>query len=272
MAVAFPFSMSAAIAADGTLQLDGQLGLWNASNALLTPVVAHLVMHGLDLVGAGLMGSGDGVGGVLDIDSRIDSARGVLQSKGRIDARQPKLVATGAPSPRPVRIDYQASYQLDSMRGRIDHSTLSIGATHVAVVDLGGIIGRGTMAVDGRLDFRMLFKLDKGVTGAGQGGQGIGGVLGCTTGQGIGMHVTGTVSAPGFTLDPTAITGLLKAGLVGSKSARPTTIGTDISKPTSKKDVLDDLLRGALGPKNGHWPCTGIAVDIRERCPHIELG
>ena len=37
---AFPFSMSAAMAGGGTLQLDGKLGPWNATNAVLTPVDA----------------------------------------------------------------------------------------------------------------------------------------------------------------------------------------------------------------------------------------
>jgi AsmA protein len=133
MGAAFPFSMSAAIAGGGTLQLDGKLGPWNAGNAVLTPVDAHLAMHGLDLVGAGLMSSGDGVGGVLDIDTRIDSAKGVLHSKGRIDASRLKLVAAGSPSPQPIRIDYQASYQLASGRGRIGDTTLGTGASRLAV-------------------------------------------------------------------------------------------------------------------------------------------
>lgn len=131
---AFPLSMSAAMAGGGTLQLDGQLGPWNAVNAVLTPLDAHLVMHDLDLVGAGLMSRGDGVGGVLDVDTRIHSQHGVLQSKGRIDARQLKLMAAGAPTPQPVRIDHVASYQLDNGRGRIEDSSLALGATHVAIV------------------------------------------------------------------------------------------------------------------------------------------
>ncbi|GGY18051.1 hypothetical protein GCM10008098_07390 [Rhodanobacter panaciterrae] len=390
LGAAFPFSMSAAIAGGGTLQLDGKLGPWNATNAVLTPVDAHLVMHNLDLVGAGLMSSSAGVGGVLDIDTRINSDKGALQSKGGIDARQLKLVAAGSASPRPVRIDYEASYELSSGRGSIDHSTLGIGATHVTIngsfdnrlkvmqldlhingkqlpvddlepllpvfgvvlpknsslsggtlgvdmhaqgpldalvitgpvtldnsrlngfslgsklggaltlagiktpkdtvirhadatlniapsgirsdpvhadiVDLGNIAGQGSMGKDGQLDFRMLVKLDQAVTGGGQGGQGIGGllgnsgagrllggVLGGASAQGIGVHVTGTASAPSFKIDPTAVTGLLKAGLAGSKNTGSPAMGTGTSsKSTSKKDVLNGLLQGALGSKKGH--------------------
>ena len=390
LGAAFPFSMSAAIAGAGALRLDGKLGPWSATNAVLTPFDAKLVMHDLDLVGAGLMNSGGGVGGVLDIDTRIHSDNGVLQSKGSIEARQLKLVAAGSASPRPVRIDYEASYELTSGRGSIDHSTLGIGTTRVAIngsfdnrpkvmqldlhisgrqlpvdelepllpvfgvvlpknsrlsggslgvdmhaqgpldalvitgpvtldnsrltgfslgsklggaltlagirapqdtvirhadatlniapsgihanpvhadiVDLGNLAGQGSMAADGKLDFRMLVKLDKAITGGDQGGQGIGGLLGNsgagrllggvlkgTTDQGIGVHVTGTASAPSFKIDPTAVTSLLKAGLAGSKNtgARAADTGTS-GKSTSKKDVLNSLLQGALGSKKGH--------------------
>jgi AsmA protein len=387
LAAAFPFSMNAAMAGGGTLQLDGRLGPWDAGNAVLTPVDAHLVMHDLDLVGAGLVSRGGGVGGVLDIDSRIHSDRGVLQSKGVIDARQLKLMAAGAPTPQPIRIDYVATYQLDNGRGRIDDSSLRFGATRVAVsgsfdnrpkvmqldlhingkqlpvddvqpllpvfgvvlpknsrlsggslgldlhaqgpldalvitgpvtldnsrlagfslgsqlgsaltlagikapkdtvirhaeaaltiapsgiradparadiVELGNLTGQGGMAADGRLDFRMLVKLDKAIAGSAQNGQGLGGllgksgagrmlggVLGNTAEQGIGVHVTGTASAPSFKIDPTAVTGLIKAGLAGSRDTGVKTPATD--KSTRKKDVLDSLLKDALRSKSGH--------------------
>jgi AsmA protein len=384
---AFPFSMAAAMAGGGTLQLDGRLGPWDANNAVLTPVDAHLVMHDLDLLGAGLVSRGGGVGGVLDIDSRVHSDHGVLQSKGGIDARQLKLMAAGTPTPEPIRIDYVAAYRLDNGRGRIDDSSLRFGATRVAisgsfdnrpqvmqldlhingkqlpvddvqpllpvfgvvlpknsrlsggrlgldlraqgpldalvitgpvtlnnsrlagfslgsqlgsaltlagikapkdtvirhaeaaltiapsgiraepmraeVADLGNLTGQGGMAADGRLDFRMLVKLDKAITGAGQSGQGLagllgnsgtarllGGVLGGTTVQGIGVHVTGTASAPSFKIDPAAVTSLIKAGVAGSRNTGAK--APDSGKSTRKKDVLDSLLKGALGPKSGH--------------------
>lgn len=133
LGAAFPFSMSADMAGGGTLKLDGKLGPWHAGNAVLTPVDAHLVMHDLDMVGAGLVSHGDGIGGVLDIDTRIVSADGVVKSRGRIDARQLKLMAAGSPSPQPLQVDYQASYQLDSSRGRIENSTLGSGAARLAI-------------------------------------------------------------------------------------------------------------------------------------------
>ncbi|MCX7514869.1 hypothetical protein [Frateuria sp. STR12] len=115
------------------------------------------------------------------------------------------------------------------------------------------------MAADGGLDFRMLVKLDKGITGAGQAGQGLAGLLGGSKAgsalggllkgmstNGVGVHVGGTASAPSFKLDPRAAAGLLEAGSHGD-SAKPAT-----REPPSKKkeDVLNNLLQNALNP--GH--------------------
>lgn len=383
LGVAFPFSMSAAIAGGGSLKIDGKLGPWNATNALLTPVDAHLVMQHLDLVGAGLMTGADGVGGVLDIDTHIVSDKGALQSKGHIEARKLKLVAAGSPSPQPLSVDYQASYKLSGRTGSIEHSTLGSGgaklslsgdfdnrqktmqlnlrvsgkqlpidglqpllpvfgvvlpqnsrlsggsltvdlratgpldalvisgpvsldntrlagyslgsklggalslagikapqdtvirhaqaslkiqpaginadAVNAEIVDLGSFTGKGSMAADGKLDFRMLVKLDKAITGAGQTGQGLGGllgnsgagrllggVLGGTSDQGIGVRVAGTASQPSFKLDPSAVAGLLKAGLGGAMN-KSTPDPRQPAKPSSKKDALNNLLRGVLG-------------------------
>lgn len=384
---AFPFSMSAAIAGGGTLQLDGQLGPWNATDAVLTPVDAHLVMYDLDLVGAGLMSSADGVGGVLDVDTRIRSEQGVLQSKGRIDARQLKLVAAGSPASTPLGIDYEASYQLDKRTGVIENTTLGSGSARLAVggsfdgrgealqltlrlhgkqlpvddlqallpafgvvlpqdsrlsggtlgvdfgvsgpldalvirgpmtlddsrlagfslgsklgaalslagihapkdtvirhaeatldiapsgiradpfsadiVDLGNLTGKGRMAANGALDFRALVKLDEAVAGGTESDNGalggllgdstaaraLGGVLGGTTEQGIGVRIAGTASDPSFRLDPSAVAGLLQAGLVGAAS-KDDKDRRDDRKSTKPKDVLGSLLRDALKSKD----------------------
>ncbi|MBP1474442.1 AsmA family protein [Frateuria sp. MAH-13] len=384
---AFPFELKADIAGGGTLALDGRLGPWQSGNAVLTPVDAHLAMHDLDLVGAGLMARDSGVGGVLDLDTQIASAKGVLRSKGRIDARKLQLVASGSPSPQPLRIDYQADYRLDNGTGRIADTVLHAGAAQLSIggsfdnrpavmrmdlkvkgarqpiddlqpllpvfgvilpkdsrlaggtasmdltvrgpldalvihgpvsldgtrlagyslgdklggalalaginaprdtviqhaeamltispkgidanpakaqiAQLGSFTGKGRMAADGALDFRMLVKLDEGVTGAGQAGQGLAGLLGGSKAggalgglikgmstNGVGVRVGGTASAPSFKLDPKAAVGLLEAG-TRSDSTQPA------SKPPadSGKDMLNNLLQNALKPKqptSGH--------------------
>lgn len=150
---AFPLKLGAALAGGGTLALEGTLGPWDAGNALLTPLDAHLAMHDLDLVGAGLMAREGGVGGVLDLDSQIASAKGVLTAKGRIDARKLQLVKAGSPSPQPLRIDYQAHYRLTAGTGQIDAATLGAGKARLAIS--GGIDNRPAVM---HLDLRVAGK------------------------------------------------------------------------------------------------------------------
>lgn len=382
---AFDFSMSAAIAGGGTLKLDGKLGPWHVGSAVLTPVDVHLVMHGLDLVRAGLMGKDDGVGGVLDLDTKLQSAGGVLTSKGHIEAHQLQLVASGSPAPQPISIDYQASYKLGAGTGTISDTTLGTGKARLAVtgsfdnraavmrlnlalrgkslpvddlqpllpamgvvlprnsrlsggtlgVDLhargpldklvisgpvtlddsrlagyslgsklggalslagihapedteikhagasltiaptgiradpavaeitglGSLTGKGQMAADGKLDFNMLVKLDKTVVGSKErsamlnnsdAGRLLGGLLGGSSDQGIGVHITGSASEPQFKLDSHAVVGLLEAGLSASKKSTPTSASSTTKKQKSErpKDVLGNLLRGALDNKH----------------------
>ncbi len=387
LAAAFPLSVSAAMPGGGTLRFDGSVGPWSRANAVMTPLDARLRMHQLDLVGAGLMGSDAGVGGRLDLDTRIRSAAGVLQSDGHIDARQLQLVASGSPAPTPVSIDYRASYRLDRAIGRIEHATLGAGKARLAasgsfdnrpavmrldlqmkgkalpvddlqpllpafgvvlpkdsrldggafgadlavrgpldalvmagpvtlentrlagyslgaklggalalagiaaprdtviehaqakltvapagitadpasarIAGLGTVSGKGHMAADGRLDFRMLVKLDKAITGGARGGQGVagllggsragrvlGGVLGGSSDKGIGVRVTGTASAPAFKVDPTAVAGLLQSGLAaGSAKEAGATAPPAASKADRTHGALDALLRNALAPK-----------------------
>lgn len=378
---AFPFSMRADIAGGGTLAMDGTIGPWNAGNAVLTPFDAHLVMHGLDLVGAGLMEKGQGVGGVIDLDTHLHAEHGEVQSKGTIRARTLQLVASGSPAPQPVQLDYQARYRLVQGTGSMDHTTLGTGRARLGVsghfdnrgttlrLDLrlqgkqlpvddlqpllpafgvvlpkhsrltggtlgadlhvhgpldalqidgpvaldnttlagyslgskmgaalalagihapddtvikharamlairptgirvdpasadvtgvGSITGKGRMAADGSLDFNMRVNLASGITGSqgvggmlgrSRAGRLLGGVLGGRSGQGIGVHVTGTASDPVFRLDPSAVAGLLESGLDGKPA--PSTPAPTHSKPASTRDVLGNLLRGALQKKS----------------------
>jgi AsmA protein len=378
---AFPFTMQADMPSGGHLKVDGKIGPWDPSNAMLTPLHVHLVMHGLDLVAAGLMQKGQGVGGIIDIDTQLHAMRGDVTSKGTITAHKLQLVASGSPSPEPLSVDYMAGYQINRHIGHIADTTLgtrkarlaldgtfdnrgktmqldiqirgnklpvddlqpllpafgvvlpknshlrggtlnvalhahgALDALHIdgpvaindttlagyslgskmggalslagihapsdtlikhaeaglaiqpsgiradpvkaEVSDLGSITGKGRMAADGSLDFNMLVKLASGITGA----QGVGGmlggskagrilgsVLGESSSQGIGVHVTGTASDPRFRLDPAAVAGLLQSGLI-HKQAPASAHTPATSTSSSAKDVIGNMLRGVLKKK-----------------------
>ncbi len=147
---AFPFTLSAQVPGGGRIKLDGTFGPFDAGNAIRSPLTAHLVMSGIDLVRAGLVSHAQGISGVIGLDSRIHSQGGVLHSQGRIDARHLQLVASGSPAPQPIRIDYQADYTLASSRGRVHDTRLGTGKASLAVH--GSFDGRAAVM---RLDLTM---------------------------------------------------------------------------------------------------------------------
>lgn len=130
---AFPISMSAALAGGGTLKLDGSVGPWSAGDAIRTPLDLHLVVHGLDLVAAGLMSPSDGVGGVLDIDTQLNAAKGRLTAQGKIQAKKLQLVAAGSPAPQMLTMAYQVDYDLGTSRGQFKQTTLGSGQAQLAL-------------------------------------------------------------------------------------------------------------------------------------------
>lgn len=130
---AIPFTASATVGGDGAIELEGRIGPWNADNATLVPVEARLRLRNVDLAKAGLVSGDDGIGGTIDSDTRIASANGELRTSGSIEARQLKLVAAGTPASQPLRVDYEASYQLSARSGSIDDTSIGSGAARLAV-------------------------------------------------------------------------------------------------------------------------------------------
>lgn len=145
---------------------------------------------------------------------------------------------------------------------RIAPSGIHAEPASAEIADLGSLTGKGGMAADGKLDFNMLVKLDQGLSGGSQASSGLltnskagrllGGVLGGTSEQGIGVRVTGTASAPAFKLDPSAVAGLLGSGIGNAlhKDAAPAA-----DKPADKstsKDALKGLLQDVLDSRKKH--------------------
>ena len=121
------------------------------------------------------------------------------------------------------------------------------------IAALGDIVVRGRMAADDSLDFRMRVMLDDAVTSGidHRGGGVLGNLLRGAPQNGIGVRISGTAGNPRFEVDPTAILGLLGAGLAPSEDndSGKRADQKDPERPRRTEDVLKDLLRGALKPK-----------------------
>jgi AsmA protein len=199
-------------------------------------------------------------GGTLGID---------LDAKGQLDA----LVISGAVSLDNALLE---GYSLGSKLGvalslagirtprdtMIRHADATIamrteGVTmdplDADIVELGNIVGRGRMAANGSLDFRMRVVLDDAVIGGRdrRGGGLLGNLLRGTPQDGIGVRVSGTAANPRFKVDPGAIISLIGAGFSpsGNKDSAEAVDTGRQQKPRRTEDALKDLLRGALKPK-----------------------
>ena len=113
---AMPFTLSAAIAGGGSLELQGQAGPLNQQDSAKTPFDAKLTLKHADLAASGLL---SGVGGIVDFDGTVKSDGHHLVSHGKAQGSSLKLVAGGSPARRAVTLDYHSDFNLDSETGTV---------------------------------------------------------------------------------------------------------------------------------------------------------
>lgn len=130
---AFPFTLHAALAGHGQLELEGRFGPLHSADATLTPFTATLKITGLDPVGAGLVPPGAGLSGVFGFDGQLASRNGVLESHGRIDAQHVQLVATGKPAQQPLRVQYATRYRIATGNGTVNDTQVDSGTARVSI-------------------------------------------------------------------------------------------------------------------------------------------
>lgn len=117
---AMPFTLSAGLPAGGTLNLDGQAGPLNPTDAAKSPLDAKITLKHADLAATGFVDPSSGVGGILDFDGEIKSDGHKLHSEGKAKAADLRVVKGGQPAKQPVALDYKSDYALDSDTGTID--------------------------------------------------------------------------------------------------------------------------------------------------------
>ena len=149
----FPFTVSGKLPAGGSLEIKGSAGPINQRDASLTPLNAEVSLKHADLVAAGFVEPGQGIGGVADLESKLASNGQALQANGTLRLQQLKLAKNGAPSSLPVNVQFALRQDLQSLSGQIESARIEIGR---AVFSLGGTYQtRGNvtttqMHVDGR--------------------------------------------------------------------------------------------------------------------------
>jgi AsmA protein len=117
---AMPFTISADMPGGGTLNLEGQAGPLNSTDASKSPLDAKITLKHADLAATGFVDPSSGVGGILDFDGQVKSDGHKLHSEGKAKAAELRVVKGGQPSKQPVALDYKSDYALDSDTGTIN--------------------------------------------------------------------------------------------------------------------------------------------------------
>jgi len=124
----FPVVVTADLPAGGKFKLDGVVGPIDQADAALTPVTAKLDVSSLNLASTGFLDPSLGLGGIVDLDSTLESKGGEAEVKGNVKLSKALLIAGGSPAGVPVIVDFHTKYDLRKNAGVLDPSTLKIGS------------------------------------------------------------------------------------------------------------------------------------------------
>ncbi|MGA8530377.1 MAG: AsmA family protein [Acidobacteriaceae bacterium] len=116
---AMPFTVSAKLPGNGSVELKGTAGPVNQQNAVATPLQASLTVQGFDPVAAGVLPASEGVGMVADVTAQVQSDGRTLTSTGKITATHLLLSRGGTPAAQPVNVDYAIDYALQAQTGTV---------------------------------------------------------------------------------------------------------------------------------------------------------
>ena len=124
---AFPFKMTAQLPAGGSLNLDGQAGPVDASNAAMTPLNAKVTVKSMNLAASGFIDPASGISGVADFDGTVASNGREAKTSGTLKAMNLQVVQKGSPAQKPVQVTYAIVHDLGKETGSITQCDVAMG-------------------------------------------------------------------------------------------------------------------------------------------------
>lgn len=115
----FPFTLTADLPGGGNINLDGNAGPINPTDASITPVQAKLDVKNFDVDASGFMDPSSGIAGVASFNGTVNSNGTQAQSSGDATVDRLKLSPKGSPAQRSVALKYQTTYELQKQVGQI---------------------------------------------------------------------------------------------------------------------------------------------------------
>jgi AsmA protein len=133
LAKAFPFTISATLPGNATVNLTGSTGPINQQDAATTPFDSQISIKHLDPVAAGYVDPALGVSMLADLDAHAVSDGVNVTSDGKIHAANLVLMKGGRPTPKPVDIDYKVIHSLKDNNGQVPDLAIQTGAVAVHI-------------------------------------------------------------------------------------------------------------------------------------------
>jgi AsmA protein len=129
---AFPFTVSGKLPAGGSLDISGTAGPISQRDASMTPLTATISLKHADLVSAGLVGPGQDISGIMDLDTKVVSNGQTAQADGKLHLTELKLAKNGRPSSLPVDVQFSVAHDLQSLAGKIASADVRVGKAALA--------------------------------------------------------------------------------------------------------------------------------------------
>jgi AsmA protein len=129
----FPFTLDARTPGGGGLQLEGEAGPVDASDAAKTPFHAKMNLKQVDLAATGLLDPSSGIAGTVSYQGELRSDGKVAHSDGTATVEKMRLVKAGSPAGQPISIRYASDYDLVKQSGQLTKGELVTGKSTVAL-------------------------------------------------------------------------------------------------------------------------------------------
>ena len=123
----FPFTLSAALPAEGTLTMTGKAGPINTQDAAKTTFDAQLSLHHLDPVAVGFLDKSAGLSVLADIDAHAVSNGTSVSSNGTVHTQHLQLRPDAVPASKPIDLTYSVVHNLSNNSGQLQDASFQTG-------------------------------------------------------------------------------------------------------------------------------------------------
>ena len=123
----FPFHLTANLPAGGTVDISGQAGPINATDAAKTPFEAKVKVDNMNIVASGFIDPASGIAGLANFDGTLNSNGTTAKAVGTFTGNKLQFSPKGSPAPKTVVVKHTVDVDLDRQSGTITQGDIEIG-------------------------------------------------------------------------------------------------------------------------------------------------